>query len=450
VPDENSVSIDQAERYRQIIRDLQLDSTRNIWGRPPTVTPVSLVSSITPRIHDEYEMPIKKTQEFYNRKLIDFLPRLKTYQTDGDIGIEIECEGQNLFNSPLRYWAVHSDGSLRNSPEGHPPLEYVLRKPMSRKEVSEALEYLTLKLRGAKSRVLDSHRTSVHVHFNCQQWTLKEIFTFVSLYLIFENALVEFSGPDRVGNLFCQRAKDSQFWIYSIVRAFQTGTFRDVFSENFRYTSCNTASLHKFGSIEFRSMRGTIDRETIENWIDLLDKIRQKSKTFKDPYDLYEKFYESTPGEFLDFIFKDTPKLKDLLSGTSNLNQGLEQGSIFVRDIAYSIETWKEALPELKKKKKVKQTVEEVPVIEPDGIEGRQSWASRERMAASRGYEFINNSNISRMHPFTTRSGSTSVEVPPSGRVYYDNDGLISLWSRNEDGNYHRQQWLINEARWYT
>ena len=369
------------------------------------------------------DMPVSRTsQEFYNRRLLDFIPRLQSHKQEGDIGVEIECEGQNLFSSPLRYWACHQDGSLRQSPEGHPPLEYVLRQPLSRKEVSEALEYLTLKLRGAKSRVLDSHRTSVHIHFNCQKWTLKEIFTFVCLYLLFENALVEFSGPDRVGNLFCQRAKDSQFWIYSIVRAFQTGAFRDVFSDNFRYTSCNTASLSKFGSLEFRSMRGTVDQETIENWIDLLDRIRQRSRTFKDPFDLYQKYYDSTPMDFFEMIFKDTPKLKELLSGTSNLSSGIEQGSIFVRDIAYSLENWREAIAESKIKKKKEIVREEVPREEPPPEAGQAERILRENRAAIAGRRLDNNTNytIINIAPTgNTRNGISFRHEPDTG-VFYD------------------------------
>jgi len=183
-------------------------------------------------------------------------------------------------------------------------------------------------------------------------------------------------------------------------------------------------------------MRGTVDRETIENWIDLLDRIRQKSRSFKDPFDLYQKYYDSTPMDFFETVFKDTPKLKELLSGTSNLSSGIEQGSVFVRDIAYSIENWREAIPESKIKKKKEVAREETP-----SEIGERERIRRENRAAIRGRQLDNNTNhtIINIAPTGNTRNGISFRHEPNTRVFYDDQGIISTWELRP--RFHRLEW---------
>lgn len=371
---------------------------------------------------DEDGMPTKRKQEaFYNFPLSKYLARnLVGKLTDGEIGLEIECEGSALAKDLLKWWTIHQDNSLRvDQDTGEPPLEYVLRKPLSREELSKALDYLLSKLKNSKSKVRDSHRSSVHVHFNCQQKTLKEIVTFICLYLIFENTLVEFSGPNRVGNLFCQRAKDSQYWVHAITEAFRTGQTGEMMSDRLRYTSCNTSALAKFGSLEFRSMRGTVDKDTIDTWIELLCHIKDASEQFEDPYKLYEAYYSVKPLEFFDRIFKGKPKLASVLKSTAgSLEQNMNQGSLFVRDIAYSLETWQPKMKIKESSKKVKEEVIEEPVLD------RRVRLHNARLS---GQFLVNRSNgiQDKIHP------NPNIRPKPTLRgfsVYYDNNGWIATY----------------------
>ena len=305
-----------------------------------------------PYIPEELPVPVAKKVPFYNHKLVDLLPRMGAKAVKGEIGVEIECEGTHLFDAPIQYWACHPDGSLRPT-DGHPPVEYVLKKPLDRAEVTAALTYLTSKLKQAGSQVRNSHRSSVHVHLNCQQMNLREILNVVCMYLFFEHSLVEFSGQERVGNLFCLRAKDAQYWVRNIVEGLRSGNFAGVYHENYRYTSCNTASLAKFGSLEFRSMRGTVDQELIQNWIDLLCHIKDKAAEFQTPLQMYEMYSTMEPMEFFRHIFRSKPNLQRLLSETACLESGMNEGSIFVRDIAYAIEEWSTVAPPPKAKPEV-------------------------------------------------------------------------------------------------
>ncbi len=352
---------------------------------------------------------------FYNRGLMEFLSSGK--KVDGDIGIEIECEGTSLFDSPIRYWRCESDGSLRVK-NGHPPIEYVLKKPLPISEVPAALTYLTKQLKASGSSVEESTRTSVHIHLNCQSMTMKEILTFICLYMLFENLLVEFSGPQRVGNLFCLRAKDAEFWVYSIVQDLERRGFDKIFANDYRYTSCNTASLAKYGSLEFRSMRGTVDQTTIQTWIDILVHLKEESKRFEDPAKLYEEYFALRSGDFFKSVFYHKPDLYNVLTGvqsSAERDKGILEGSIFVRDIASAIEDWK---PKIKV---------DVPVepVQSNTFQTGTDLSAYERYAAatSAGRVIINTSTFNRGygHPVLPITNILS----PGGKIYWDEHGWI-------------------------
>lgn len=298
------------------------------------------------------EGPKDKT---YNIPLITAFSRtLKAVKQNGQIGIEIECEGSKLWNKPIQYWTCHEDGSLRNSTGGEngQPLEYVLQKPLDRPDVSKALSYLCSKLK-AHGSVVDelSPRTSVHVHINCQQLTMKQIVQFVCLYLIFEDALVRWSGPDRIGNLFCLRAKDAEYFTDILEEAVRTENYNQLFDENFRYMSCNMTSLGKFGSLEFRSLRGTVDQEIIEKWVDILLELQKIALSYGSPAELADdirrqgvfQFYRSLKNSVL-------PPLVGQFSCREEFEMSLKQGYKLMRDVAYSVK-WKAALPVTKETK---------------------------------------------------------------------------------------------------
>ena len=79
---------------------------------------------------------------------------------NGDFGIEIEVEGQDLPNHRTKFWDTVEDGSLRNG------LEYVINGAISHKDVVPALEELQKAFDDEESELSFSFRTSVHVHMN--------------------------------------------------------------------------------------------------------------------------------------------------------------------------------------------------------------------------------------------------------------------------------------------
>lgn len=320
-------------------------------------------------IHEDsmsaYELS-KKMQDkepgnkMYNKVLCDvFRSRYVGKRAEGEIGLEIECEGMNLFDAPISWWLTHPDGSLRTYKD-HPPIEYVLRKPISRQDVPKALDYLSKKLKQAGSFIADSHRTSVHVHVNCQDLTIKQIYQFWCLYTIFEEILVDFSGPDRPGNLFCLSSKQAEYQVKMLEQAIQTENFNEVFSDNLRYTSCNTASLGKFGSLEFRSMRGTVDQGLIQGWVDILLILKDKSLEYDSPREIAEDFEKLNSEGFLHKIFGDRRDILPLFMSRTDRHKVLWDGLRLMRDVAYAIK-WDKRDPSLDKKK---EPTKEEPEVE--------------------------------------------------------------------------------------
>lgn len=281
--------------------------------------------------------------------MIEAFPhQLRNKETPGEIGLEIECEGTHLFDAPISYWQTHQDGSLR-AIQGHPPIEYVLRQPLSRVDVTKALTYLNKKLHEAGSKVADSTRTSVHVHFNCQTLTIKEIYQFWCVYAIFEEMLIDFSGDDRKGNLFCLSGKQAEYNVNLLEDAVRTENFNELFNENLRYTSCNFASLSKFGSLEFRSLRGTVNQDLIQTWIDILCLIKDKALAYDNPRKIVKHFLDIGPEAYISSVFGSRPSLVKIFRDRPDRHQLMWDGMRMMRDVAYAIR-WEKFDPGKEKK----------------------------------------------------------------------------------------------------
>ena len=340
----------------------------------------------------------KKSVDEYVKEKSYNVPIIKQYagylahraNLDGEVGLEIECEGMNLFKSPIRYWQTHVDHSLRPV-QGHDPIEYVLREPLPRTEVPKALTYLISQLKNCGSTLNQSHRTSVHVHVNVQPLTMKQIYQFIGLYLIFEETLIEFAGPERVGNLFCLSAKQAEYFVSILESCAEREDFRNFFNEEYRYSSCNLASVGKLGSLEFRALRGTVDQKLIQAWVDTLLLIKDKALEYDNPRAIVEDFMNSRAEAFLHKIFYERPDLREMIFGDcpQSVTKSMWDGLRLFRDAAYACE-WE---PQRKKynlaklfnkdqKKEVSPqpnqdgwqiSFTETPSVEP-GYESTQSW----------------------------------------------------------------------------
>ena len=239
------------------------------------------------------------------------------------IGLEFENE-LNLEKHPheefhtwptISNWKYHHENSLRYYGFEH------VSKPLSFEAYKKQVSFLFNKLRATlssykKDPVLElpftnSIRTSVHVHFEVKHYSTIDLINFVCLYWILEPYLQHFCGSWRQGNLFCLRLRDSSYMkilLVSMLQNHQNPLKTYLVSENYRYGSVNFGSIPKFGTIEFRMMRGVSDENDAFIWIDSLEAIRKFALQFQSTSALKDFFLNKVTS-------KDLPELvlgKDL------------------------------------------------------------------------------------------------------------------------------------------
>jgi len=181
----------------------------------------------------------------------------------GEIGIEVELEGNNLPMDGFDGWRAERDGSLRGQ-----AVELVMKNPAKRHLVKRHLKKFESMV--ANSIIEDTGRAGIHVHVNIQTMTEQQLVSFMTLYVIFENALVEWCGKGRVGNLFCLRASDAEVGLRIIRAVAKRGDWFNLNTDKIRYSSMNAKAIATYGSLEFRAMRSTTNIQDIQQWVDML------------------------------------------------------------------------------------------------------------------------------------------------------------------------------------
>ena len=256
-------------------------------------------------------------------------------------GVEIELEGKNISLPPDEvhsYWSQHQDGSLRKLEPGDEALEYVSRVPYDMATTEKALALLLTYLRKPPAEVYDSYRTSVHVHVNCGQETLRTIYNFMTLSLLLDELLVSQNGEHRIGNNFCLRAKDALGQLVALTNSIENGKEFFNFGANERYSSINFASLMKFGSIEFRSLECTLHHGRIMHWIRTLQRMKERSREFKDPTNIIQLYSRLGPEAFLKDVLGPYALKYTHVPDMDNM---LHNGMRLAQDLAYS-STWED------------------------------------------------------------------------------------------------------------
>lgn len=270
---------------------------------------------------------------------------LSRKETKGDVGIEIEVEG-NKFPKPegyegthhpvqlpgTGYWSYVHDGSLR----GKDNAEYVLSKPILFSEVDKAVDEIFSKMKTFGSVLDDSNRTSVHVHLNCQKFHFNRLASLIALYVVFEEVLTEYCGDHRVGNLFCLRAKDAPAALTNI-REFIRSDGKVSLSENLHYAGLNTHALTKYGSLEIRSLRGATEPGVIKDWVAILRRLYELSGEMSDPRDIPNLFSMHGPLSFFEHCLGDkTSVITSAISfNLDRISDSMYEGMRLAQDLCY-------------------------------------------------------------------------------------------------------------------
>lgn len=256
-------------------------------------------------------------------------------RSEGKLGVEIEVDGAALprakqdkeFDS---FWRVEHDSSIKGKIED---AEYVFKKPLSLIETKMALNVMERRYLELGSVVNEAFKAGVHTHLNIQSYTPLELLTLITTYYLLEDHFVHWAGNTRVGNHFCLRAKDAEAVVYKIIKTCETRDWRHLNTDNIRYASLNLNAMHKYGSIEFRSMRSTRDLGVIYKWVELIDQLEKGAKKFASPKHVVEAFSElDANNQFINYV------MEDLADEFLPFNIGLREGMEIIQPLAYMID----------------------------------------------------------------------------------------------------------------
>jgi hypothetical protein len=196
-------------------------------------------------------------------------------------GLELEIEdilGWKEDNFIGSHVDVVNDGSLRNNGK-----EFIL-PPFSYSDCINGFNSVHAELNlGIKPF---SERTSIHVHVNCSNLTVKEILAFIHLYIITEPLWMKFVGPKRANSIFCVPLYTTTLPLY-----YNRG-LKVMHGNWHKYTAFNILPLSKLGTIEFRHLYGTSDAYVFTTWLSAINELM--------------KYVRSTPDfNVIDILMKD-------------------------------------------------------------------------------------------------------------------------------------------------
>jgi hypothetical protein len=292
----------------------------------------------------------------------------------GEYGLEIETEALDPYEPPsMKHWTTHADGSLRNF-----GIEYVLRQPLNYEDIPAALNEFHIMTTKSEIRFLESVYSSVHIHVNVYHMEMIEMVNFITLYILFENILNRYCGPDRDGNLFCLKTHCAESTVSTVVDMFKEmgkgmANGRDSIARlnenNLKYAALNLFTLRKFGSLEIRTHRGSTDVNEIFTWVEIVNTIKKASKLFVSPQQILLMAKQEGYEAFFNRVF-DSEKLQSLLWNSNSL-QDIDNNIWYILLIAKSAnwDVWpnlkdgnKDQLMKTKRMEMLESTEEVVPV----------------------------------------------------------------------------------------
>lgn len=158
---------------------------------------------------------------------------------------------------------IVEDHSLRNS--GY---EYKTR-PSDYKTTLELFDYLHENLKVGDKPF--SERTSIHVHVNVRNLSVATVRQMVLTYALLEPLFFTFVGPEREHNIFCvPLAFTTMPSNYKRDLPFMHGTWHKYTAFNILPLGLGKNSEQGLGTIEFRHLYGTANREVFKTWLTTL------------------------------------------------------------------------------------------------------------------------------------------------------------------------------------
>lgn len=193
------------------------------------------------------------------------------------LGIEFEWEGTgSTVHRVLEvhpqlgpYWMPTQDRSLR----GDDAIEFKTLGPLAQPQIMPAIDGMMQASRRWKA----SKRTGLHVHMNAGDMTYRQWSNFVSLYALFEPCIFQAAGDERSANPFTVPLYKDGWVTGQITKALEhSDNLIPALREHVnKYCGLNLASLFTYGTMEFRHLRTTHDKEKVYAWINMILLLRR-------------------------------------------------------------------------------------------------------------------------------------------------------------------------------
>lgn len=285
--------LQEAAGPRRVRNEVPIPMQRMEWDNAEMVQGIFVEPGVFAQEYVSIGIPTAKQGK--RTTLRDFV----NIATTGLFGVELEVEGKKIKAPVDGAWKGAKDGSLRGE-----SLEYILKKPLSYDKTLEAFSELRNWFVYCQSTLIPSFRTSLHVHVNMLDLTKEQIVSFIYLSHLVEDVLVRYCGETRIGNRFCLRTRDAEWKVkqlkYWISQSDYRGRLRQ---ETLKYSAINIATLSSYGSIEFRSMRATVDENELIPWLSVLQNLYDIAIIV--PVKEIEEIARNKPEEIINVVFKE-------------------------------------------------------------------------------------------------------------------------------------------------
>lgn len=222
-----------------------------------------------------------------------------------NVGVEIEVEmvHPNIVEEQTRqHWEVVEDGSLRPSDRS---AELIFPTPgYAGQDIIAALNCLRESSELKEGRY--GWRTAAHVHVDMRDKNLSDIHNIITAYALLEPYIFAWEGSGRQESRFCMPwwvCSQDMIGATSIVASESSRVhhLRDRVMGFSKYTALNLAPLRTLGTIEFRHMQSTIQRDRLLAYINLCLDIVSISERVQGmtPIDLVEQYTAVGSSEFI-------------------------------------------------------------------------------------------------------------------------------------------------------
>lgn len=264
----------------------------------------------------------------------------KKERHEGDVGLELEVEAHNRV--PLVVpdpWEVKEDGSLR-----HTAREYVSRgvQKLDTNFLTSLIKLCELINDKENRIILDSPRTSVHVHINAGKFPFLTTVTAALAWWLYEDYIIQLccNSRTRKGNHFCLPLSQASGMLDSLRYVFENGNTTALNNDNLKYGAQNLWSLTRIGSVEYRCLEGRYDPKYIYQYANMLYQLYVRVQhQFPDPAALMRAVDDRGLVSVFHSLFQLPEKINEPFSGQKLIE--MSEGSLsFIYAFAELTEDW--------------------------------------------------------------------------------------------------------------